>query len=387
MTGEQSSETGTAGDGSDRWPAWLCGVVETVHRALDDADTPPAFGTMLVNSLTATSGVDYAWIGIERGTSIRVRSAASMAPLPSTLGTAGQETLTGTVASSGDVRVTSDPHHADVNAVLEATDVDGKQFDSFVGVPLQTDGTSYGALNLYLGVADPGHEEVLASVGRAIGRRLRAVETDEQLTRERRRLESLRSLVSRDLGNPLNIASGRVELARIDEDPSHLDSVEAALEEMDQLMERGVKLAEVGQPLEETETVSLARLAADSWDDVGQERGELVTEDFQFVGERERVRMLLNELVRNAFVYSNGPVTVEVGPLPDVEGFYVADDGPGIPDDDREYVVDTGYTTHPDREGLGLSVVTEIAGAHGWDIALEPSNSGGTRVEVVVDRW
>jgi signal transduction histidine kinase len=387
MTGEQSSETGTTRDRTAGWPTWLCETVETVHGALDSADTQASLAKTLANSLTATSGVDYAWIGTEQGTSVRVRSAPSTAPLPLTLGTAGQETLTGIVSSNGDVCVSSDTHHADVDAAMTAADLNVERFGSVVGVPLHGEGTYYGVLHLSLGVADPDHEGVLGSVGRTIGRHLDAFETAEQLTRERRRLESLRSLVAHDLGNPLNIASGRVELARADGDLSHLDSVEAALEEIDQLMERGVTLVEVGKPLEETETISLATLAADSWDDVGQDRGELVAEEFQFVGERERVRMLLNELFRNTLDYSDGPVTVEVGPLSEREGFYVADDGPGIPDDEREYVMDTGYTTDPDRDGLGLSVVTEIAGAHGWDLALETSSSGGARIEIVVTRW
>jgi signal transduction histidine kinase len=387
MTGERSSETGTAGDGSARWPTWLCETVETVHRTLDSAETPAALGTTLTELLTAASGIEFAWVGTEQGPSIRVRSAPPTAGMPSTLGPAGQETLTGPVLSSGDVCVTSDPRHADVRAAVKAADLTADTFGSVAGVPLRAEGTSYGVLHLYLGVANPGHEEVLASLGRTIGQRLSAFETAEQLTRERRRLESLRSLASHDLGNPLNIASGRVELARADDDLTQLDSVKAAIDEMDQLMDRGVKLVEVGQPLEKTEAISLATLAADSWDDVGQERAELVTEDFRFVGERERVRMLLNELFRNALGYSDGPVTVEVGPLSGRDGFYVADDGPGIPDDEREYVTDTGYTTEPDREGLGLSVVTEIAGAHGWDIALETSRSGGARVEIVVNHW
>jgi signal transduction histidine kinase len=197
----------------------------------------------------------------------------------------------------------------------------------------------------------------------------------------------LRTLVSHDLGNPVNIASGRVQLARTDEDTSHLDSVDSALEEIDALMERGVRLVEVGQQPVERERLSLAELARDSWSDVGQERGELVTTDAIFDGERERVRMLLNELVRNAFAHSDGEVTVEIGPLTDAQGFYVADDGPGISSDEREYVIDTGYTTDADRDGIGLSIVTEIAGAHGWDVSLEPREPSGTRVEIIISRW
>ncbi|WP_323192983.1 ATP-binding protein, partial [Halostella sp. PRR32] len=61
-------------------------------------------------------------------------------------------------------------------------------------------------------------------------------------------------------------------------------------------------------------------------------------------------------------------VTVTVGPLPDEDGFFVADDGPGIPERDREVVFETGYTTG--GIGLGLAIVENVATAPGWTVAV-----------------
>jgi len=72
-------------------------------------------------------------------------------------------------------------------------------------------------------------------------------------------------------------------------------------------------------------------------------------------------------------------VTVTVGSLED--GFYVADDGPGIPEADREKVFESGYSTDGDGTGLGLAIVRRIAQAHGWDVTLTTSESGGARFE------
>jgi signal transduction histidine kinase len=78
--------------------------------------------------------------------------------------------------------------------------------------------------------------------------------------------------------------------------------------------------------------------------------------------------------------HDGSDVTVRVGPLDD--GFYVADDGPGIPSEDRERVFESGYSTSEDGTGFGLAIVREIADAHGWDVDVCESEAGGARFEV-----
>ncbi|MFB6256436.1 MAG: ATP-binding protein [Haloplanus sp.] len=71
--------------------------------------------------------------------------------------------------------------------------------------------------------------------------------------------------------------------------------------------------------------------------------------------------------------------TVTVGDLSD--GFFVADDGPGIPASERDSVFDTGYTTTDAGTGLGLDIVEEIASAHDWEVTVADSVDGGARFE------
>jgi signal transduction histidine kinase len=73
-------------------------------------------------------------------------------------------------------------------------------------------------------------------------------------------------------------------------------------------------------------------------------------------------------------------VTVTVGDLPD--GFYVADDGPGIPATERGSVFEAGYSTDSGGTGFGLSIVATIAEAHGWTVEVTESEAGGARFEV-----
>ncbi|WP_411965015.1 ATP-binding protein [Haloferax sp. YSMS24] len=77
-------------------------------------------------------------------------------------------------------------------------------------------------------------------------------------------------------------------------------------------------------------------------------------------------------------------ITVTVGLLADTErtGFYVEDDGVGIPADEREAVFEDGYSSETDGTGLGLSIVSQVVAAHDWDIELTESASGGVRFEI-----
>ncbi|PSQ22659.1 hypothetical protein BRD06_09920 [Halobacteriales archaeon QS_9_67_15] len=69
-------------------------------------------------------------------------------------------------------------------------------------------------------------------------------------------------------------------------------------------------------------------------------------------------------------------VTVRVGTLDDESGFYLADDGPGIPDARRDAVFESGFSTSEDGTGFGLSIVEQVADAHGWSVRITESEFG-----------
>jgi signal transduction histidine kinase len=76
-----------------------------------------------------------------------------------------------------------------------------------------------------------------------------------------------------------------------------------------------------------------------------------------------------------------GGLTVRVGPL-DVEGFYVADNGPGIDPSRRDRIFELGHTDADGGSGLGLAIVREIADAHGWAVDVTDGADGGARFEL-----
>ncbi|WP_267162888.1 PAS domain S-box protein [Halovenus salina] len=204
-----------------------------------------------------------------------------------------------------------------------------------------------------------------------------------QLERERQneRLEEFASVVSHDLRNPLRTAGGRLELAQADCDSTHLDNIGDALNRMDALIEDLLTLAQSGETVGNTEAVSLSSLIEKCWEVVPSENAALTVETDQTISaDRSRLQQLLENLFANAVEHGGKDVTVRVGDLK--EGFYVADDGVGIPEGEREDIFEAGYSTAEEGTGFGLRIAKQIVDAHGWDIRVTDSDDDGAQFEI-----
>ncbi|WP_115891862.1 ATP-binding protein [Haloferax sp. Atlit-48N] len=209
----------------------------------------------------------------------------------------------------------------------------------------------------------------------------------EELERQNERLDQFASLVSHDLRNPLNVATGQFELLceelGVAEENEHAVAVERAFDRMDDLIGQVLTLAREGRPVEQWDAVLLSSVATESWGMVETATADLrVADDVEFKADTARLQRLFENLFRNALDHGGPDVTVTVGVLPDREGFYVADDGPGIPLEDRDSVFEPGYTTREGGTGFGLAIVAEIVAAHGWTVQVTESDTGGARFEI-----
>ena len=223
---------------------------------------------------------------------------------------------------------------------------------------------------------------------------------ERRIERENERLDEFASIVSHDLRNPLNVLSGYLRLARETGTESYFDRCERALDEMERLIEDVLTLAKQGEAVGSVERVHLGEVAARYSDEAfGSTDGEdvfggtdaegtgsievVAESDGEILADPGRVRQLLGNLFRNAD--EHGGERVVVGDSPD--GFYVADDGPGIDANERDRVFESGYTTSETGTGFGLAIVQRIAEAHGWDVTVTEGERGGARFEFAgVDR-
>ncbi|MFB6211867.1 MAG: ATP-binding protein, partial [Halobacteriales archaeon] len=206
-------------------------------------------------------------------------------------------------------------------------------------------------------------------------------ERERELKQRNRQLDEFTSVVSHDLQTPLSVAEGRLELAQEECDSDHLDDALSAIKRSQELIDELLTLAREGTELGEIESVALSEVVEQSWQTVDTANATLVTDTDRTVrADRSRLQQLLENLIRNAIKYGGEDVTVTVGTLAD--GFYIEDDGPGIPADERERVLDAGYSTDDDSTGFGLAIVNQISEAHGWTISVGESEHGGARFAI-----
>jgi PAS domain S-box-containing protein len=208
-------------------------------------------------------------------------------------------------------------------------------------------------------------------------------EYERELERQNERLENFANVISHDLRNPLNVATGHVELAKADCDSDHLEPVQSALERMEEMIQDLLALTRAAGSVEETDRVSLEAIVQGCWQNVATESTDLVVEtESSIVADESRLRHVFENLFRNAIEHADSDVTITVGELSDRSGFYVADSGPGIPPEEHSNIFAQGYSTAEDGTGFGLSIVKEIVEAHGWTITITESDSGGARFEI-----
>ncbi|MFC6865327.1 nitrogen regulation protein NR(II) [Halomicroarcula sp. GCM10025817] len=194
-------------------------------------------------------------------------------------------------------------------------------------------------------------------------------------------LEQFASVVSHDLRNPLHVAGANLELAREDCESDHLDRVEDAHERMSTLIDDLLQLARDGNQVNDAEAIDLATLVTECWQTVETEAATLRADsDCTVHADRSRLKQLFENLLRNAVEHGGESVTVTVGTLAD--GFYVQDDGPGVPAEIGDAVFEPGWSNLAEGTGFGLSIARKVADAHGWSLDYAATETGGARFEI-----
>jgi hypothetical protein len=209
--------------------------------------------------------------------------------------------------------------------------------------------------------------------------------------------EQIASVISHDLRNPLDVAKAHLQAARETGEQTHFDSLEQAHDRMERIIQDVLTLARREGVISPSPAVEIDTIAADAWETVDTPHASLTLgSDLPAItADPDRLQRLFENLFRNSAEHgrTDGPVaegrgssvpdqdglTIRVGTIDG--GFYVADDGPGVPQDERAKVFDPGYTDADGGTGLGLTIVERIAVAHGWTVTLRNGEGGGARFE------
>lgn len=226
--------------------------------------------------------------------------------------------------------------------------------------------------------ADGGSVEQLIGLMEDITERK---QREQILERQNERFDELASAVAHDLQTPLSTARGRVELAIETGDTEQMNKALTALERTDQLREDFVNVLRTRDIVGETESVDVDAVAEEVWKSITpSDDASLRIEDPTAIdGNPDAIRRLLENLFSNSIEHGSEDVTVRLGRIGD--GFFVEDDGPGIPENERDEIFTPGYSTKDGGSGVGMVSVREIASAHEWRVSVTESESDGARFE------
>lgn len=248
-------------------------------------------------------------------------------------------------------------------------------------------------------------------------------------------VDRIASVISHDLRNPLDVANIHLRAARETGDAEHFEQVRQSHDRMQRIIQDVLTLARGEHVLDVTAGVDVESVARDAWATVETDSASLtVAADLPAIdADPDRLQRLFENLFRNAVEHGStssrssstredsaerssadsqaqsdeagtapsepsvadtledtvepeggspeGSVEVRVGRTNG--GFFVADDGVGIPPTERERVFDPGYSANgsSDGTGLGLTIVERIAEAHDWTVSLTAGSAGGARFE------
>ena len=205
-----------------------------------------------------------------------------------------------------------------------------------------------------------------------------------------RALESARRFAAdagHELRTPLtslkaNLTTGATAAATVD-----ADRLAALVEQLQQLARgeagppRSVEPVDLGEVADAVMVSARGRHPHVTWTLEAPDSGPMVA------AEVESLRMMLENLLENAALHGRRDGSVTVSAQATVEGarLLVDDDGPGIPEEDRERMLERFTRGDGAREpgtGLGLAIASAQATRCGGTLRLDDSPAGGLRVIV-----
>jgi two-component system, OmpR family, sensor kinase len=209
---------------------------------------------------------------------------------------------------------------------------------------------------------------------------------------------------SHELRTPLASIRGYAELFRMGaaRDPAEVEKAMRRIEDeaarMGVLVEDLLTLARLDEvpdtPHSELDLVGIVRDAADDGRAVAPGRDIRVEAEGPalVVGDRDQLRQVLGNLLRNAFVHTpqGTPIEVTLERAGDAVRLEVRDHGPGLPTSDAEALFERFWRSEAGRErgrggaGLGLAIVAAIVDAHGGDVRAGNAPGGGASFVVTL---
>jgi two-component system osmolarity sensor histidine kinase EnvZ len=192
--------------------------------------------------------------------------------------------------------------------------------------------------------------------------------------------------ISHDLRTPLTRIKLQLSFIKYKEISKKLSD---DVEEMEKMLNEYLQFAS-SRSAETTETFDLSELLKTTI--MKYEKKEITTDISKEVfldGRKNLMQRCFGNLIDNAIKYSKN-VYISLRKLNNNILITIDDDGPGIPENEREnvfkpfYKIDKSRGDSKSSVGLGLSIASDIVKSHGGNIKLETSPTNGLRIKVIL---
>lgn len=239
-------------------------------------------------------------------------------------------------------------------------------------------------------MSENGHPEAVQCIGYDV---TELVQRNKELKRANQELDTFVYRVSHDLKAPLASSISLIDLAKMEQDldkrEQFLDYQKISLNRLDKFISDILAYSRNTRKKVEVSDINLKELVAEicKTQDMGDNTklSIKIKEDAQVKCDEMRLRVVLNNLISNAFKYSK----VKKEPKVDIEAtiserefsLQVADNGIGIPLNHQDKVFDMFYraTTVSQGSGLGLYIVKDALEKLNGTIKLQSQENIGTR--------
>jgi signal transduction histidine kinase len=212
----------------------------------------------------------------------------------------------------------------------------------------------------------------------------------DQVTRTMESQRQLLSAVGHDLRTPITAMRINTEFV---EDADTRERLTKNIEELQELTEAVLSAAK-GVGWEQMRKIDLAALAESLCADMEELEKPVHWEPHAaapLICRPNEIRRAIRNLIENAIAYGKN-ADVRLNDTPETYELIVDDEGPGIPDAERERVFEPFVRLEASRSaetggtGLGLTLVKAIAQGHGGAIRLENRPDGGLRAVLCLPR-
>lgn len=205
-------------------------------------------------------------------------------------------------------------------------------------------------------------------------------------------IRHLAPIISHEIRNPMAVINNsayflKAKLGKQGEvDPKvlkHLGIIESELRKADSVLGEILAYARMREPA--PAVLSLNAVAADAAGSLEAPEGvrlerSLSADDPRVKGDAELLRNAVRHVLRNALealaAASGGTVRLSTGRAGAEALLEVADDGPGVPEDQRPLLFSPFHTTKARGVGLGLAYCRKVLARHGGRIEFKPSERG-----------